>query len=510
MSVRKKFFSEEKNQKTFTSPRVPKYGTWPASLALFFRRETAAAVAVTFATSVMPITMLAGLVYDFGWCMQAKSKLDLAADAAALAAVRTAAAGYAAGQSSELYLAEAQTAATQWWAAQAGNVPEIASSSATPTITQTGQTFTATIAYTAAVNEVMPAAFHGNTRGTATIANTATASIVVHAYGTVDFLLDNTSSMMLPATDADLALLQQGERYWLTSQADQNYVNAGANGLVGWNSSTNGEYTTANLPLPSSTNYCAFACHWSSIGQDYYTVARAVGAKLRFDEVQSATETAIQQMETLEQVNGQLKVGIFAFGGAGMTLPSYLTTVFAESLLDPLVNGVSQKNAGGTAAITALQSITPPISGDNPNTNIGMAISDTLAITGPGGNGNTSASPLKSLILVTDGLEDDSLYQVIPTTEGPINPAVCTAIKDAGYTLYVLYTPYNSEPVYLVNNIALQPYINGTNQPSVLSALQSCASSPSDVIQANSASDIQTGMTTLIDEAIGSTTRMTN
>ncbi len=62
MSVRKMFFSEEKNQKTFTSPRVPKYGTWPATwksrghksfLLLFFKKE------VLFAFLLLPSSALA-------------------------------------------------------------------------------------------------------------------------------------------------------------------------------------------------------------------------------------------------------------------------------------------------------------------------------------------------------------------------------------------------------------------------------------------------------------------
>ena len=482
--------------------------------------DKSAAVAVMFAVMLVPMCMTIGIVVDFGWALQAKSALDLAADTAALAAVRTAASGYNAGQSSSVYLAEGKTAASQWWTAQAGTVPEVVSSTNTPSVTQTGQTFTATIAYTANVFEVLPKIFNWKNASTgltqASIANSSTASITVNAYGTIDFLLDNTSSMMLPATDADLLKLQTAEQTWLKSTVNQALVsNSGANGLVGWNSSSNSSYSVSNLPLPAVGNYCAFACHWSASSSaanptDYYGLARKSGETLRFDVVQSATVTAIQQMESLEQVNGQLSVGVFAFGGLGVTTSAYLTTIFPEAALDPTISGVSVKSAGGSAAIAALQTITPPVSGDIPNTNIGTALADTLAITGVGGTGNTAASPLKSLILVTDGVEDDTNPQSIPSTEGPIKPSVCTAIKNAGYTLYVLYTPYNSEPVYLPNNIALQPYITGADTPSILSALQSCASSPSDVIEATLPADIQAGMATLIDEAVGRTSRLTN
>jgi hypothetical protein len=338
---------------------------------------------------------------------------------------------------------------------------------------------------------------------------------MANPYRTVDFLLDNTSSMMLPSTNTDLALLQSGEAYNLySSTAFQNSVISGANGLVGWNPSNNNAYTISTAAsgflLSATGDYCAFACHWTTSGLDYYAVARAVGETLRFDVVQSATVTAIEEMQTLEQVSGQFSVGIFAFGGPAMTSASYLQTIFAEGLIDPTVNGVIKKGLGATNAMNALKNISPPVTGDTPNTNIGTALSDTLAITGAGGNGNTAATPQKSLILITDGVEDDTNPQSIPSTEGPISPSVCNGFKTAGYTVFILYTPYNSSPVYLPFNIALQPYITGAASPSILSALQSCATSSSDVIQATSAADIQAGLVTLIQEAIGSTTRLTN
>jgi Flp pilus assembly protein TadG len=478
--------------------------------------ERSGAVAVIVAFTIIPIMMLVGLVVDLGWVLQAKSDLDLTADAAALAAVRTAASGYVANQSQATYIGEAQLAALQWWQAQSGSVPEVTSSTCSPVIVQTGQTIKVTINYTAQVYEILPKIFRWTNPNTgspnANIANSSTASITVQAYGTIDFLLDNTSSMMLPATDQDLALLQGKESTWLASASNRSLVGGNP---IGWNPNGGGSFGTGNYPLASTTYYCAFACHWESSSTatnptDFYGLARQVGEKLRFDEVQSATVTAIQQMETLEQTNGQLSVGVFAFGGTNMTSPSYLSTIFAEAPLDPTVNGVSQKSAGGAAAIAALQNISPPVSGDIPNTNVGIALSDTLAITGPGGTGNTAASPLKSLILVTDGIEDDTTPQSIPSTEGPIRSSVCTAMKNAGYTVYVLYTPYNSEQVYVPNSYALIPYITGASSPSVLSSLQSCASSVNDVIVANSSDDIQAGMTTLIDEAVGATTRFIN
>ena len=499
-------------------------------------RDRLATVSLIFATMIVPICMLSALVIDFGFVSQTKTQLDLAADAAALAAARTAGAGYASGQTSAVYMAEGTAAATQWFAAQAGTVGHAISFTATPSVTQNGQTFTAVVSYTAVVYETMPKIFSWTNKSTnganASISGSSTGVIIVNAFGTIDFLLDNTSSMMLPATDADLLILQTAMKTWLNSSSNQALVEAsgGANGLVGWyapyTGGSNGisiptANTNATLAGMATSQFCAFACHWASGSsatnqKDYYGVARATSPKevLRFDEVQSATQTAIGQMETLEKTLGQLAVGVFAFGGPAMTSSNYLTTIYNETALDITTStskGVIVKSAGGAAAIAALASITPPVTGDSSNTNIGNAIAYMLAKTGPGGDGNTATTSRRSMILVTDGVEDDTPGgQSVPSTEGPINPSVCTAIKNAGYTVFILYTPYNSAQAYLPNNMTLQPYITGASSPSIQSALISCAGSPQNVVTASLASDIQAGMTTLIDEAVGNTTRLSN
>ena len=501
-------------------------------------RDRTGGITLIFATSLTPLCMLAGLIIDYGWVLQAKSKLDLAADAAAMAAVRTAASGFAAGQSSYQYMAEGTTAASQWWTSQAGTVPLALTYSATPTLVQTGTNFSVSIAYTATIYEIMPKLFNW-APNVSTVKNSITASITVHGFGTVDFLLDNTSSMMLPEDDTELVKLQAIlYKYLPYNPTYLNYVNTagGANALLGWSPRNNQAWNLYNYPAQNNpveatdgslngspnvvklsdvpqNNYCAFACHWdanstASNPTDYYGAARAAGELLRFDVVQSAAVTAIQQMVALEQTAFQLSVGVFAFGGVATSSSAYLQTIFPEATIDRTVNNVVQKGAGATAAENALGAITPPVSGDQPNTNIGTAMANTLAITGQGGTGYTSSSPKKSLIMVTDGIEDDTSPQSIPSTEGPINPAICNAMKNAGYTIYILYTPYNSEPVYLPWNAGLAPYINGTVSPSVNSALVACTGNPSNVIQATSQADIQAGMVALLGAAVGNTTEL--
>ena len=71
-------------------------------------RDRSAAVALTFAISVLPVTLLIGVAIDLGFVTQSKSQLNAAADAAALAAATTAANGFTAGLPN--YIALGQTA----------------------------------------------------------------------------------------------------------------------------------------------------------------------------------------------------------------------------------------------------------------------------------------------------------------------------------------------------------------------------------------------------------------
>jgi hypothetical protein len=72
------------------------------------------------------------------------------------------------------------------------------------------------------------------------------------------------------------------------------------------------------------------------------------------------------------------------------------------------------------------------------------AINSAIAAPGTG----TSSSPLKYLFFVSDGVADEQNTGCLkPTTGGgrcqsPINPALCTTLKDRGIKIAVLYTTY--------------------------------------------------------------------
>jgi hypothetical protein len=142
---------------------------------------------------------------------------------------------------------------------------------------------------------------------------------------------------------------------------------------------------------------------------------------------------------------------------------------------------------------------------------------------GTNGNGSSTASPLKFVILVTDGLQSDrdnnwscsswafdNAWNFSPTCYGgyaaPIDLTKCAAMKANGVVLAVLETPYvpltgqspNVKPYEETVRHTIYP--NGPNGASAVStALSQCASS-GYYFQATNSSDIATGFLTLTNE----------
>jgi Flp pilus assembly protein TadG len=172
-----------------------------------------------FAIMMVPLILILGIAIDFGFYIDASAKLNLAADAAAMHAVR--AASMAASNNAPGYtntppyeVAGAQ-AGYDWFAAQAGGVPEVSLSAGAPvtgttetvpvtvTVNYTAPTYSATVSYSGSINTIF-----GRIVGIKTwpVAGSATSQI---SNSFVDFgiMIDNSQSMLIGATPADIATM---------------------------------------------------------------------------------------------------------------------------------------------------------------------------------------------------------------------------------------------------------------------------------------------------------------
>ena len=107
------------------------------------------------------------------------------------------------------------------------------------------------------------------------------------------------------------------------------------------------------------------------------------------------------------------------------------------------------------------------------------------AISSPGAG--SSSAPLKYLFFVSDGVADEANSACLKPKSGsarcqsPLNPALCTTIKNRGIKIAVLYTTYLALPTNAWYNTWLAPFNVGPYGPSpnseIAQNMQSCASS---------------------------------
>src|ERR1700722_14030513 len=128
-------------------------GSRDANARLGFARcallDRAAGVALMFAISVVPVIGVVGIAIDLSFATQARVLLSSAADAAALAAVKTAADAFAAGKRNYIELGE--SAGGEWFESQSSPTAHLGTETPTVALTRSGAAFSSTITYRGSV-----------------------------------------------------------------------------------------------------------------------------------------------------------------------------------------------------------------------------------------------------------------------------------------------------------------------------------------------------------------------
>jgi Flp pilus assembly protein TadG len=246
---------------------------------------------------------------------------------------------------------------------------------------------------------------------------------------------------------------------------------------------------------------CVFACHdpegtYYYKGKTYDTtndVAEAAGVTLRRDVMNSAAKKVIAMIDSADPKHERIKVGVYYFN-KGLSTAQDLTYT-TSSATAALSGSYSELGVDGTYFDTSLAAMT---------TKVGKA-----------GDGSTASSPLKLVLLVTDGVQ--SLRSWVLTSAstqrkvGPFNPTYCSPLKTNGVSLGVLYTEYlaiNGDWGYdaTVGAAMSNSAWGGTLKSGVSSsterrdylpyALTDCAS-PGFFMSANSTAEIENGLSNL-------------
>jgi Flp pilus assembly protein TadG len=359
------------------------YSSRARRLASRFARETCGNLAIIFSMTLVVFMFAAGMAIDYVRASSGKTALQAAADATALATVVYASTAEKRGDKN--IVPSAKDAGLKAWKANA----DLSFPVADPVInvSKAGAAWTAKVRFEVPVPTTI-AGILGYDK--IVIADEATASngtSAGHNYMEFHIVVDNSASMGLGATQADMDKMH-------------------ADPIIG----------------------CTFACHKNFSNPSVNTVDRAktIGATLRIDVVESAMD---KMLTTLAALPNQTKVKAALYG---------MQNTLEE--LVPMTGTISNLKNHNLEMAKATVS--------QGNTNFRVSMETLTGQAGKSEDGSSESKPQKFVFIVTDGVHDspksepNAGYRTSVHYTGPMSPAFCQTIKDQGVLLGVLYVDY--------------------------------------------------------------------
>jgi Flp pilus assembly protein TadG len=392
-------------------------------------------IAVIFALACIPRITAVGCAVDYSRATAVRAKLLAAADAASVGSLaKTSPAFAAAGtMTSDGTIPAGVADAKNIFDANRSNLTGYTLNSVKPTVVKSGSKVTSTVAFNASINTMFLGVI-GKSTMVLSGSSTSTANMPLY----VDFylLLDNSLSMGVAATPTDVATM-----------------------------------------VSKTSDKCAFACHDYNDPNNYYNLAKTLGVTTRIDVLRSATQSLMDTAAATETYSNQFRMAIYDFGASSKTIGLRALFSLSASLS-------SAKSAAGNIDLMGVYGNNDAYTADKDTqfSTVLPAISSAISAPGTG----TSSAPLKYLFFVSDGVADE--YNTgcsKPTVSGgrcqsPIDVSLCTAIKNRGIKIAVLYTTYLQLPTNPWYMDYIDPFNQGPFGPSpnseIAQNMQSCAS----------------------------------
>ena len=459
-----------------------------------FLRASKGTVAMVFAISLVPLTLLTGMGVDYGSAAMREAQLNAIADSASLAAVTPA-------MMDQLDSASV-TAATNYFNAQAGNVPGVNYNAANLSVKVVDSitTRTVTVSYTASSQNFFPNLLASALGGATTIALSGSSTAVGSVAPNIDFylLLDDSPSMALPATASGLSTLQS----YTTKQETGGCAFA----------CHESDPSADNLQNPSRVQCADGTTQFPTGGEDNYSLAVCLGITLRVDNMRTAVENlTTTATQTMQNYSATYRMAVYSFDSGFNTLGTLTTSLSTVST---------------DAANLTLEEVyknnwlTSSNNNSDEDTNYDNAMSNMNTTMPNPGNGTNAKgdTPQEVLFIVTDGMEDEPTPTGAKSTLNPTsytanrqqyfmnaNTDWCTKIKDRGIRIAIIYTQYLP-----VTNDSWYNDFDGSGKglswlqtptDQVATALQSCAS-PGLYYEVSTDGDISSAMSSLFQEAV--------
>lgn len=437
-----------------------------------FVDDRSATAAVLMAFGAIPVIGVVGLGIDYYSVQTNKTRLDAAADAAALAAITTAQNYISANASQQSdptltnnAVVAGQAQARKVFFANAGSGATRSNVQlTTQNVQRSGQTLTMAVSYTGA-----NATNFGRLFGvpTLTFSGKAGASLTMGTYLDFYLMLDMSGSMGLPTSTA-------GQQQLMNVNPDNRSTYPGG---------------------------CQFACHFN--GSQGYATARQYNITLRVDSVGKAVQNLIQTANQTKTLANQYRIGVYPFivnvmQAAPLSSSFGLAANVAQQLGNVYMdNGLSNSTSR------------PMGSGGTHFENVFPGISNYIQ---PFGTGANASAPKPFIFIVTDGADNNQTFDGSNWSgsqpQRPTNFQYCQYAQSQGVTVSILYIPY--QPI-----LAPNPNFAGNEDgkvnaviPYIPSDLQSCAS-PGFFFTANSDADINNAMQAMFAQALRAA-RLTN
>lgn len=381
-------------------------------------------VLIIMAFSLLPLTAATGMAIDYSRAARLQTKVNSAADAAALAAVTTPMMSQsmqaAAQAASRMFISQATALQGLTWKTALKSSPTTVQTLTTYTmdygaykvvvtdINLTGLSRTATVSYDALSHNTFSNVLKLAESG---IGGSATATAKTAPNVDFHILLDTSGSMALPSTSAGLTL------------------------------------------LTSKTGGCAFACHSTNDAtaiakdgtrKDYFGVARSFSIALRIDEAKLAVQAMMTQAASTGAANkAKYRASLSTFAAADTRSNNYFTT---RQKITSVLTDVS--NSSKTVESSLYYSNSCPTS-SYCNNDQDTATNDAFSrmndmMLAPGSGSNIALDrPQAVMFIITDGMRDEGRPGGKPEAE--IDRTWCNTIKARGIRIGVLYTEYLPE-----------------------------------------------------------------
>lgn len=405
------------------------------SLLRLFCRDRSGNIAVLFTLAALPALSAVGCAIDYSRATQIRAKLQAASDAASVGSLAKTSPGFiaAGAMTGDGSVPAGVTDATTLFNGNMNGVTGYTLNNVTPTMVKSGSTITSTVQFSANV----PTTFLGVMgRNSITVTGTSTSTANMPLYVDFYLLLDNSPSMGVGATPADVTKM-----------------------------------------VNNTSDKCAFACHDYNDSNNYYNLAKTLGVTTRIDVLRTATQNLMDTAAATQTFSSQFRMAIYDFGASSKTIGLRSLFALSSSLS-------SAKTAAGNIDLMGVYGNNDSYTADQDTqfSTVFPGINNVISSPGTG----TSSAPLKYLFFVSDGVADESNSGCLKPLSGatrcqsPINPVLCTTLKNRGIKIAVLYTTYLQLPTNAWYMSWIDPFNTGPFGPSpnseIAKNMASCAS----------------------------------